>query len=134
MARAMTNSRPVRYQIFLPAELEELGSAPGATKSSVLVAALRAFLNRRGASGLEQMFQVRPDRISRLLERIECNSHVEIESLALFVRYMPTVNAPLAEDDQVARAIARDRFHAFIACLGQQLASGTRTFDPETGS
>ena len=125
----------VRYQLFLPAELakrfEEIAAAPGASKSSVLVAALRAFLERRGASELEQQFRIRLDRISRQLERIERNGHIELESLALFVRYMLSVNAPLAEEDDVARAIGRDRFAAFIARVGQQLASGKRTFDPE---
>jgi predicted transcriptional regulator len=128
----------VRYQLFLSAEVarrfEEIASAPGASKSSILAAALGAFLERRGASELEQRFQVRLARISGQLERIERNTHVELESLALFVRYMLSVNAPLAEEDEVARAIGRDRFAAFIARVGQQLASGKRTFDPEDTS
>src|SRR3954468_10051991 len=121
---AMVNRRPdkVRYQLFLPAELakrfEEIAAAPGASKSSILVAALGAFLERRGASEIEQRFAIRLDRISRQLERIERNGHVELESLALFVRYMLSVNAPLAEEDEVARAIGRDRFAAFIARVG----------------
>jgi predicted transcriptional regulator len=128
-------SDKVRYQLFLPAEVarrfEEIAAAPGASKSSILAAALAAFLERRGAIELEQRFQVRLDRISGQLERIERNTHVELESLALFVRYMLSVNAPLAEDDEVARAIGRDRFAAFITRVGQQLALGRRTFDPE---
>jgi hypothetical protein len=44
---------------------------------------------------------------------------------------MLTVNAPVAEDDEVARAVGRDRFAAFVARVGQQLASGRRTLDPE---
>jgi hypothetical protein len=126
----------IRYQLFLPAELarsfETLAAVPGATKSSILVAALSAFIEHRGASELEQCFAIRLDRISRQLERIERNTHVELESLALFIRYMLTVNAPLAEDDEVSRAIGRDRFAAFTRRVGQQLASGARTFDPET--
>jgi predicted transcriptional regulator len=129
------SSDKVRYQLFLAAELarrfEEVAAAPGASKSSILAAALGAFLDRRGASELEQRFEMRLDRISRQLERIERNGHVGLESLALFVRYMLAVNAPLAEEDEVARAIGRDRFAAFIARVGQQLASGRRTFDPD---
>jgi predicted DNA-binding protein len=125
----------VRYQLFLPTELSErfetLASRPGATKSSILASALRVFLERRSASEIEQQFAIRLDRISRQLERIERNGHVQLESLALFVRYMLTVNAPLAEDDEVARAIGRDRFNAFIVRVGQQLATGKRTFEPE---
>jgi hypothetical protein len=42
-----------------------------------------------------------------------------------------TVNAPLAEEDEVARAIGRDRFQAFVGRVGQQLATGRTTFLPE---
>ena len=134
MVGAMSKPRRVRYQLFLPAELAEafeaIAAAPGASKSSILVAALSAFLERRGASELEQQFQVRLDRISSQLERIERNTHIELESVALFVRYMLTVSAPLPEDDEVARAIGRDRFQAFIARVGQRLAAGTRIEGP----
>ena len=125
----------VRHQLFLPREasdrLKELAARPGATKSSILAAALTAFLNRRGASELEDKFGIRLNRISDQLERIERNGHIELESLALFVRYMLTVNAPLPEEDDVARAIGRDRFQAFVARVGQQLATGRRTFVTE---
>ena len=124
----------IRYQLFLPLALsrrfEALAAAPGASKSSILVAALTAFLDRGGASELEEKFAIRLGRISAQLERIERNGHVELESLGLFIRYMLTVNAPLAEEDEVARAIGRDRFAAFITRVGQQLATGRRTFDP----
>jgi hypothetical protein len=128
----------VRYQLFLPRDIsdrfEELASRPGATKSSILAAALTSFLNRRGASEIEERFAIRLDRISNQLARFERDGHVQIESLALFIRYMLTVNAPLAEEDEVSRAIGRDRFAAFITRVGQQLATGQRTLgseDPE---
>jgi hypothetical protein len=54
------------------------------------------------------------DRISNQLARIERDGHVAIESLALFIRYMLTVNAPLPEGDEAARAIGRVRFNAFV--------------------
>lgn len=124
-------SARVRYQLFLPEPLsrrfEALASAPGASKSSILAAALTAFLDRRGAGELEERFQARLDRISKQLGRIERDGHVQIESLALFVRYMLSVNAPLAEEDEAARAVARDRFAAFVARVGQQLALGRRS-------
>ena len=135
MARTSSAERPVRYQLFLPEELstrfEALAARPGATKSSLLAEAVRALLDRRGASDAEQRFTMRLDRISSQLGRIERNGHIGLESLALFVRYMLTVSAPLAEEDEVARAIGRDRFSAFVARVGQQLASGRITFAPE---
>lgn len=125
----------VRYQLFLPRDLsdrlEALAARPGATKSSILAAAVAAFLNRQGARELDDRFALRLNRVSDQLARIERNGHVGLESLALFIRYMLTVNAPLTEEDEVARAIGRDRFAAFIARVGQQLASGRQTFEPE---
>ena len=136
MAPAMPRREQVRYQLFLPKDVSErfeaLAAEPGASKSSILAAALTAFLNRRGASELEERFAIRLDRISNQLGRIERGGQVSLESLGLFIRYMLTVNAPLAEEDEVARAIGRDRFAAFVARVGQTLASGRRTLEPET--
>jgi hypothetical protein len=44
---------------------------------------------------------------------------------------MLTVNAPLPEGDEASRAVARDRFAAFVQRVAQQLASGRLTFPPE---
>ncbi len=131
----MRRSDLVRHQLFLSRDLssrlEALAAKPGATKSSILAAAVAAYLDRKGASELDERFGHRLNRMSEQLARIERNGHVGIESLALFIRYMLAVNAPLAEEDEAARAIGRDRFAAFITRVGQQLATGRRTFEPE---
>ncbi len=125
----------VRYQLFLPRDVAErfeaLAAEPGASKSAILAAALTAFLNRRGASELEERFAIRLDRISNQLGRIERDGNVSLESMGLFIRYMLTVNAPLAEEDEVARAIGRDRFALFVERVGRTLARGRRTLEPE---
>lgn len=132
---AMRKSDQVRYQLFLPkavaTRFEQLAAAPGASKSKLLAAAVDSWLNRRGTSELDERFALRLDRISNQLARIERDGHVGIESLALFIRYMLTVNAPLAEEDEASRAIGRDRFAAFVTRVGQQLAGGRRSFLPE---
>lgn len=121
----------VRYQLFLPEELsrrfEALAAAPGAAKSAILVDALTAWLDRQGASELETRFGARLDRISMTLGRIERDGHILLESLALFIRYELTIQAPLAEGDDAARAIGRDRFNAFVARVGEAMAGGART-------
>jgi predicted transcriptional regulator len=131
----MARSDLVRHQLFLPRALSErletLARGPGASRSRILAEAMAAWLDRKGTDALEHRFAARLDRMSNQLARIERNSHVELESLALFVRYMLGVNAPLAEEDEAARAIGRDRFAAFVARVGQQLASGRRSFDQE---
>lgn len=121
----------VRYQLFLPEalshRLEALAARPGASKSSILEDALTAWLNRQAASELENRFSQRLDRVSMTLGRIERDGHILLESLALFVRYELMVQAPLAEADEAARAVGRDRFNAFVARVGEALASGQRT-------
>jgi len=121
----------VRYQLFLPHDLsqrfEALAAAPGAAKSAILADALTAWLNRQAVSELETRFSVRLDRMSMALGRIERDGHILLESLALFVRYQLMVQAPLADGDEAARAVGRDRFNAFVERVGEAMASGKRT-------
>jgi hypothetical protein len=133
----MARADLVRHQLFLPRPLSErveaLARAPGASKSAILAQAVAAFLNARGTDEVEQRFARRLDRLSNQLARIERNGQIELESLALFIRYMLTVTAPLAEGDKGAQAIGRDRFAAFVERVGQNLASGRLALVPEDG-
>jgi hypothetical protein len=127
----MARSDQVRHQLFLPKadseRLERLAREPGASKSKLLALAWAAWLRRSGKDELEERFGRRLDAMTNQLARIERDGHVTIESLALFIRYMLTVNAPLAEDDETAQAIGRDRYAAFVERVGRRLASGRRT-------
>jgi len=122
----------VRYQLFLPEELsgrfEALAAKPGASKSAILVDALTAWLGRQAVSELENRFSARLDRMSLALGRIERDGHILLESLALFVRYQLMIQAPLADSDEAARAIGRDRFNAFVERVAEAMANGNRTF------
>ena len=127
----------VRYQLFLPRPLAErfeaLAAAPGASKSRLLAAAVEAWLDRKGYDALEQRFAVRLDRISRQLERIERNGHVELESLALFVRYMLAAIPPVADGDEAGRALGRDRFAGVVERVGRGVAGGRLSLRPGAG-
>lgn len=121
----------VRHQLFLPKgvsdRLEALAAAPGVTKSAILADAVTAWLNRRGASELEDRFALRLDRMSNALGRIERDGHVVLETLALFIRFELAIQAPLAENDVAGRALARERFEAFVMQVGRAVATGRRT-------
>ena len=125
----------VRHQLFLPRSLsdrlEALAAKPGASKSAILADAVTAWLNRRGASELEDRFALRLDRMSNALARIERDGNVALETLALFIRFELSIQAPLAENDAVGRALARERFEAFVSQVGRAVASGRRTMVPE---
>lgn len=122
----------VRYQLFLPKPLSErleaLAAKPGATRSAILTDAVTAWLTRRGSSELDDRFGLRLDRLSTALARIERDGQVVLETLALFIRFELSIQTPLAENDQAGRAIGRDRFEAFVAQVGRQIAAGRRTF------
>jgi hypothetical protein len=126
----------IRHQLFLPQpvsdRLEVLAARPGASKSSILCDAVTAWLDRRGRSELDERFGLRLDRLTASNGRIERNGHILLETLALFVRYELAIHAPLAENDTAGRATARDRFEAFVAQVGRQIAAGRHTFDDES--
>ncbi len=127
----------VRHQLFLPLSvserLEALAAKPGASKSAILADAVTAWLNRRGSSELDDRFGLRLDRMTTALGRIERDGHILLETLALFVRYELAIHAPLAENDAAGRAIARERFEAFVQQVGRQIAGGRRTIGAEDG-
>lgn len=107
--------------------LDGLAARPGATKSGIVNDALRAYLARRGSKELDDLFKTRLDRMSRDIGRLARDTDVLLESLSLFVRYQLTVTAPLPEADSAARAVGRERFEAFVAQVGRQLAGGKRS-------
>jgi hypothetical protein len=72
--------------------------------------------------------------MSRDLAGARRDIEVLLESLALFVRYQLTVTAPLPEADLAGRAIGRDRFEAFVAQVGRQMAGSKRTLVPAEGT
>ncbi|EQB08436.1 hypothetical protein [Novosphingobium lindaniclasticum] len=131
----MTNK--VRYQLFLPeplsARLLEEANRPGVTKSDILVQALTVWLDRRGRKELDDRFGRRLDRIAELLDRLLRDSHIELETLALFIRYELAINPPLAENDAAGRAAGSLRFEAFLSQVARQVGQGKRTLDQDGG-
>lgn len=127
----MTKQIKARHQLYLSedisAKLEALAAKPGASKSAILADAINAWLARRGTKELDDRFALRLERISTQLGRIERDQQIVMESLALFIRYQLTINAPLPEPDQAGRAVGRDRFQAFIDQVGRHIAGGART-------
>lgn len=126
----------VRHQLFLPKplsdRLEALAAKPGASKSAILADALTAWLNRRGASELEERFGTRLDRLTQAIGRVDRDTYVILETLALFIRFELAIQTPLAENDQAGRALGAKRFAAFITQVGRQVSSGRRSLGEGT--
>jgi hypothetical protein len=123
--------RKISHQLFVPNpvsdRLEALAAKPGATKSAILTDAVTAWLNRCGASDLEERFAVRLDRMTQAIGRVDRDTHVILETLALFIRFELSIQVPLAENDHAGRALAAQRFQTFVNQVGRHVASGRRT-------
>jgi predicted transcriptional regulator len=114
----------------LSAELDRLAKKPGASKSAIVAEAMKTLFERRGAKELDDKLKPRLDKLSNQLNRIERNQRVLIESLALYIRFHFSVLPPLPEADQAAgRALANDRFQAFIDQVGRRVAGGKSVVD-----
>jgi predicted transcriptional regulator len=122
-----------RQNLYIERELSDaldaLAARPGVTKSGIVGDALAAYLARRGSREVDDLLKPRLDRITRDIARLSRDVEVLLESLSLFVRYQLTVTAPLPEADSAGRAIGRERFEAFVAQVGRQIAAGRRSID-----
>ncbi|MGN6820453.1 MAG: CopG family transcriptional regulator [Sphingomonas sp.] len=121
----------VRQNLYLDREvaqaLDTLAAGNRGNKSRLANDAIKSWLARRGAKEIEDLLKARLDRIGRDIGLVRRDIDVVLESLALFVRYQLLVTAPLPDADKAALAVGRERFDAFVAQVGRQLAAGTRT-------
>ena len=123
-----------RHHLYLDDELSErldaLASKPGSSKSAIVADALRAYLARRGSKELDDLLKVRLDRMTAQMGRVERDVQILLETLALFIRYEFTVTPQLPESEQAAaRAVAQDRYQAFIEQVGRRIAAGRTVRD-----
>lgn len=128
----------VRHQLFIARDLSErlalLARKPGVTKSTILAEALETWLARKGVNELQERFGPRLDGLARALARIERNSQIEIEILALLVRYLLASVPPVAEGDDIARARGRERFEWFTAKVVEAFREGRGSFGSGGGA
>ena len=115
-----------RLNLFIQPEhakrLDELAAKKGVSKSSIVAAALASWLSPDAADQREAAIAKRLDRLSRHAERLERDQNIQIETLALFIRYFLTVSTPVPEAHQdAARAQGKARFEQFVEQLGRHL-------------
>lgn len=128
----------VRHQLFIDRELSDrlalLAKKPGVTRSTILAEALEAWLTRKGVNELQERFGPRLDGLARAIARIERNSQIEIEILALLVRYLLASIPPVADGDDVARAQGRERFEWFTMKVAEAFREGRASFGSGGGA
>lgn len=123
-----------RLNLSLPVEMicqiNDLAIRKRLTRSAIVEAAVASFLSPDGADRMEAAFARRLDRLTRQVQRLERNSGISTETLALFVRFWLTITPPLQEDGQAsAQAKGRERYEGFIEALGRRLNQGRTLLD-----
>lgn len=118
-----------RMNVYFPPELmkqiADLADRKKLSRSAIVEAAVASFLSPDGTDRREAAFARRLDRLSRQVQRLERNSTVATETLALFVRFWLTVTPPLPNDAHAAaQAKGRERYEGFVETLGRRLAKG----------
>jgi hypothetical protein len=126
-----------RHNLYLDEDVAEqlakLTHKAGSSKSSIVNDAVKAYLARRGAKELDDVFKLRLDRIGEQLRRLERDQSVMIESFALYVRYELGITPPLPASEQAAaQALGRDRFQQFIEQVGRRMAGDKRIAEEVT--
>ncbi len=106
-------------------DLATYAARQGRPKSLVAEAAIASFLSPDAAGRQEAAISKRLDRIVRVLERLERNDGIALETLALFIRAWLTANpATTDQGSAAARAKGAERYDRFVEALGRRLAAG----------
>ena len=122
--------KKVQLSIYLDQEisrsLEVYATRQGKPKSLVAEAAIGSFLSPDDSDRREAAITKRLDRIVRVLERLERNDGITLETIALFIRFWLTSTPALPEQSSpAARAKGAERYDRFVDALGRRLSSGS---------
>jgi predicted transcriptional regulator len=122
--------KKAQLSIYLDPEtfesLEAFAKRQGKPKSLVAEAAIASFLSPDDSDRREAAIAKRLDRIVRVLERLERNDAITLETIALFIRFWLTSTPALPEhSNPAARAKGAERYDRFIEALGRRLSSGS---------
>jgi len=106
--------------------LERFAKRQGKPKSLVAEAAIASFLSPDDSDRREAAIAKRLDRIVRVLERLERNDGIALETIGLFIRFWLTSTPALPEHSSpAARAKGAERYDRFVEALGRRLSSGS---------
>lgn len=119
-------TRKQRHHIYLPddlsAALDAMGGASGSSKSAVVAAALRAWLDRRASGALDDKLSLRLDRVTRAQQAQRETLDFISEALGAFVQHQLTLVAHQPPITPEAAHLGRQRFQQFIEAVGRKLA------------
>ncbi len=107
--------------------LEERASQRRLTRTEIVEAALSSLLTPDHDERIEAMVTRRLDRMSRQLDRIEWQSELASETLALLVRHWLTNSPPLPDAAlAAAQSVGKRRWDAFVEALARRMEAGPK--------
>ena len=126
--------KKVQLSIYLDPDtfktLDAFAKRRAQPKSLVAEAAIASFLSPDDSDRREAAIAKRLDRIARVLERLERNDTVTLETVALVIRFGLTSTPALPEHSTpAARAKGAGRYDRFVEALGRRLSSGSTVLD-----
>jgi len=123
--------KKLRLSVYLDPDLlrslAEFAARRDQSRSLVAEAAIASFLSPDSEERREAIIAKRLDGIDRRMQRLERDTGIAIETMALFVRFWLGSTPPLPEATQAAtRAKAGERYDSFLDALGRRLAKGPK--------
>lgn len=111
-------------------QLAEFALRKRVGQPDIVEAALRSFMSPDSSEQLEAALSRRLDRIDRHLGRLDEQTEITTEALALFVRFWLTANPPLPDSGQAAtQAQGKERYEGFVEALARRLEGRSRLGD-----
>ena len=123
--------KKVRLSVYLDPDLmrslADFAARRDQSRSLIAEAAIASFLSPDSDERLEAVIAKRLDGIYRRMQRLERDTSIAVETMALFVRFWLGSTPPLPDATQAAtRAKAGERYDGFLDALGRRLAKGPK--------
>jgi hypothetical protein len=123
--------KKARLSVYLdPATMRALSDYAARREQSLSLiaeAAITSFLSPDAAERQEAVVVKRLDQIDRRMARMERDTGISVETLALFIRFWLNTTPALPEPAQAAaRAKGAERYDSFVAALGRRLVRGPK--------
>ena len=97
------------------------------SRSLIAEAAIASFLSPDADEQREAAIAKRLDKLDRRITRLERDTGIGVEMIALFVRFWLSNTPPPPESERAAmRRQGGDRYDAFMEALGRRLAKGPK--------
>ncbi len=125
------DAKRIKHTFRLPPalsrQLADHARARRVPQAQIVEAAIASLLSPDGADRLEAALSRRLDRLTRQADRQAWQMELATETLALFIRFWLTTNAPLPDTAMAAaQAMGRQRWEGFVESLNRRMEFGPR--------